>query len=374
MAFNPQVSLIIARASVFTNKACENPEDYPRYLRYFRHRRLIPSYTLEPATFSRYQLRVDELIQALGWISVMEQHRFTYCPEAVRMFYASLRRDHNPRPAFFSSTVYGFSHTVTMELLSQTLQLSTEGRSLMSEHDFYLYLFNPKDAIARLTSVEPSDSNSTLLCHLPDELKVLHFYITRIFLPRTVHQSVVTPLDLWIMSNAVSNRKLSLPHLMFHHMITYSDINNAGYLPYGPQITRYLRCLGADLDDKVQLVNVLDTLRAQHVLRRVDASVGVRKPRNDQGGVAVRKSKSKDQGKRKLGAWIKGETSKSQGKGTQIDSRPKTAGKSIKIRDKMPENPPLELEEPEEEPEEVMEDNFSEEAISDYESDPEYDF
>ncbi|CAL1378652.1 unnamed protein product [Linum trigynum] len=331
----------------------------------------------------------------------MEQQRFSYYPEAVRMFYASLRRDNNPRSAFFSSTVYGFSHTVTVELLSHALNLSTEGRGLMSENDFYLYLFNLRDAIAHITSDKSNDSDSTLLIHLPDELKVLHFYITRLFLPRTVNQSIVTPLNLWIQSNAVSNRKLSLPHLMFHHIITYSDTNNAGYLPYGPQITSYLRCLGVDLDDKVHLVNVLDTLRAQHVLRRIDASVGVRIPRIDQGGVAsaARKSNrnakdltlqnrtmtiSKDKGKRKLEAWIKGEKLKSQGKSihpkvsTQINPLPKTAWKSIKIRERIAESTPRELEEEpeesEEELEEAMGDNFSEGDISDYESDPEYDF
>ncbi|CAL1388714.1 unnamed protein product [Linum trigynum] len=136
------------------------------------------------------------------------------------------------------------------------------------------------------------------------------------------------------------------------------------------------------MDDKVQSFNVMDTLWARHVLRRVDAYVGVRKLYNAQGGVATaaRKSNlntksdlamlnrtiaiSKDKGKRKLEAWIKGGTSKLQaeiakskekltpGDSTKINPRPTTVGKSIRIRERNVESPPLEIEQELEEPEE----------------------
>ncbi|CAL1359476.1 unnamed protein product [Linum trigynum] len=139
------------------------------------------------------------------------------------------------------------------------------------------------------------------------------------------------------MFNAVSYRKLSYPHLMLHHMMVYNDHQNGGYLPFAPQISHFLQCLGIDLEDKASSVNVLDTLCAQHVLRRVDASVGVRKLHSAQGGekaaadignteadlAAFRRCLegiSKDNSKRKLTDRSKGEP-----------SRPTTLGKSIQI-------------------------------------------
>ncbi|CAL1400800.1 unnamed protein product [Linum trigynum] len=168
-----------------------------------------------------------------------------------------------------------------------------------------------------------------------------------------------------------------------------------------------LRCLGIDLEDNVSTVNVLDTLRAQHVLRRVDASVGVRKLVNPQGGEraypptaaelfeakigdghqtlfrninddlaavarAVKKAtgaSTADKGKQKinpsntqdmLGSHFKGE-----------GTRPTTAGKSIKIRvhGDIAYSSLLETLQEETEPEEAFSGD-----ISDYETDPEFDY
>ncbi|CAL1382361.1 unnamed protein product [Linum trigynum] len=295
-----------------------------------------------------------------------------------------------------TTTVYGHTVTITVELLSQKLHMSTEGREVMSENDFYRYHFSPRVAISRLSSIETFGTNSTNISCLPDELKVLHFYITRFFLPRTVDRSTVTPLDLWIMSNAVSYQKLSYPHLMFHHMMVYSNHRNGGYLPFAPQISRFLRCLGIDLEDKASSVNVLDTLRSQHVLRRVDASVGVRKLRSAQGGERAEEVRNTEADLAAVSKCLEGIT-KDTGKRKLMDRskeeplRPTTEGKSIRVMSTIKNAAAKKAEEslePEEfeEPEEAEEDggdkasradNFSHPSdgeISEYESDPEYDF
>ncbi|CAL1411903.1 unnamed protein product [Linum trigynum] len=59
---------------------------------------------------------------------------------------------------------------------------------------------------------------------------------------------------------------------MFQHMMKFGIEYYGGPLPFDPQITRLLYRLGIDL-------------RPQHVLERVDALVGPRKPVTGSGGV-----------------------------------------------------------------------------------------
>ncbi|CAL1377488.1 unnamed protein product [Linum trigynum] len=113
---------------------------------------------------------------------------------------------------------------------------------------------------------------------LPDDLKVLHFYITRLFLPRSFGLNTIYPSDLWILASAKENRVISYPHLMFDHMLNYHTDNYEAELPFAPQITQIRLALGIDLRFKVARVDMLSSLRAQFILCKVDASVGRRRP------------------------------------------------------------------------------------------------
>ncbi|CAL1378288.1 unnamed protein product [Linum trigynum] len=353
MAFSTQLSLIIARSSVFTKNFCSEPKDYPHYLQNFRHVCMFPSFTIVPSNFNHYLLRVLDMIHGLGWSHLLETRRFNYCPEAVRLFYVSMRRDANHRPTYFTTTVFGHSVTIIVQLISRLLGISIEGRTMMSEDDFPLFHFDLQEEIIRLSSLpedEYTRANYTHVNNLSNDPKVLHFFITRVSLPRSTNQM----LDVWILSNVMSGTKLSYPHLIFNHLLSYGDPRNAGYLSFAPYITRMLRCLGIDLEDKVSIVNVLDSLRAQHVLHYVNASVGVCKIVNPQGGerveigdgnqtlfrninddlAAVARAMKKatgastaDKGKHKLNNQ---EIMESHYK--EEGTRPTTAGMSIKIR------------------------------------------
>ncbi|CAL1411367.1 unnamed protein product [Linum trigynum] len=71
-------------------------------------------------------------------------------------------------------------------------------------------------------------------------------------------------------------------------MLNYHDDNYDGELPFAPQITQILLALGLDLRFKVARVDLLSSLRAQFVIRKVDASVGRRRPLvNAPGGEAA---------------------------------------------------------------------------------------
>ncbi|CAL1379248.1 unnamed protein product [Linum trigynum] len=115
---------------------------------------------------------------------------------------------------------------------------------------------------------------------------VLHFFITRSFLPRDLSSTdILNTSDLWILSHARAGNQLNYASLMFHHMICFGMEYFGGPLPFGPQITRLLCYLHIDLHDKLHQCNVLDDLHPQHVLAKLDALVGPRKPITGSGGV-----------------------------------------------------------------------------------------
>ncbi|CAL1378828.1 unnamed protein product [Linum trigynum] len=103
---------------------------------------------------------------------------------------------------------------------------------------------------------------------LPDDLKALHFYITRMFLPRAAETTTtLEESDLWIMFNARTSCPISYASLMFNHMIKYREEDCSGKIPFGPQMTSLLAILGVDLCGKLTNREVHDDLQAQHVLR-----------------------------------------------------------------------------------------------------------
>ncbi|CAL1410756.1 unnamed protein product [Linum trigynum] len=240
-------------AVTFSNKVFRKDNEYSRYVRRFRDRAIYPSFTIQPSAFSRYDLDIPALIRNLGWKSLFEDQRFTYCPEAVRLFYVNLKRESGPDLYSFKTTVGNFE--ITDDLV----------------HDIGRYF-----------------PNLHFAGRLPDDLCVLHFFITRILLPRSLSSATLLHTsDLSILHHARSGRRISYASLAFCHLVQYGDDNNDGWLPLAPLITQLLRKLGIDLRDKITLCNVHDDLKAQHVLARLDASVGPRKPFTGSGGEAA---------------------------------------------------------------------------------------
>ncbi|CAL1399721.1 unnamed protein product [Linum trigynum] len=81
-----------------------------------------------------------------------------------------------------------------------------------------------------------------------------------------------------------NGQRISYASLVFAHMLRFGDGNYSGPLPFGPYITRLLFCLGIDLRDKITVCDVREELCPNHVLNRVDADVGRRKPVYGSGG------------------------------------------------------------------------------------------
>ncbi|CAL1410168.1 unnamed protein product [Linum trigynum] len=152
----------------------------------------------------------------------------------VRMFYARLKRGSDPSPSSFTTVVYHHEILVTPSLLAETLGLPCQGSSAATNDDFAELRFDYGSALESLThNIGRHFSNMLSAGRLADRFKVMHVFITRILLPRCLSSNELAhPSDVWIMANA---------------------------------------------RDWVVVCDVREDLRAQHVLARVDASVGRQK-------------------------------------------------------------------------------------------------
>ncbi|CAL1395662.1 unnamed protein product [Linum trigynum] len=232
---------------------------------------------------------IPRLINSVGWGDILPNRNFGFRLEAVQMFYSNMKPCLHVSPPCFTTIVYNYLITINVELLSLLLGIPIAGAEVMNELDFHSVEFNEGDALRLYTRdigrYYPSEFHSG---RLPDDLKVLHFYITRCFLPRSFGLNTIYPSDLWVLASAKENRVISYPHLMFDHMLNYHADNYNAELPFAPQITQILLALGLDLRFKVARVDMLSSLRAQFILRKVDASVGRRRPLvNAPGGEAA---------------------------------------------------------------------------------------
>ncbi|CAL1406245.1 unnamed protein product [Linum trigynum] len=259
-------------AANFNNQGFYKPSRYLRYLKYLHNRSLYRSFPIQPSAFRKYDLDIPSLIHKLGWDSLFENQRFSQCPEGVRMFYASLKCGPGSSPTFFTTVVYNHEIKVTTSLLAETLDLPCLGSSAATNDDFASIGFDFGSAMESLThDIERYYPSMLSAGRLADQFKVLHFFITRILLPRSISQNeLVRPADASIMANARDGIQLNFSTLMLAHMINYGDENYSGPIPFGSQNTR--------LCDKIIVCDVREDLCAQHILTRVDAQVGRRKP------------------------------------------------------------------------------------------------
>ncbi|CAL1394749.1 unnamed protein product [Linum trigynum] len=239
---------------VFKIQGFRNAIVYSRYLRCFCDRPIYPSFTISPSAFSKYDMNIPALGAGLGWESLTEDQRFIHCPKAVRLFYVNIRRDHGAEPRSFTTMVYDHEITVTPDLLASVYLFFTRGIQASFDSDFAEQGFDFCQALDHLTCDIGKASPTRLSAgHLPDDLKVLHFFITRYFLPCDASSAgLLHSSDLWIMENARVHQPISFASLMYAHILRF----------------------GIDLRDKVAVCRVHDDLRPNHVLVRLDADVG----------------------------------------------------------------------------------------------------
>ncbi|CAN0877831.1 Retrovirus-related Pol polyprotein from transposon RE1 [Linum grandiflorum] len=131
----------------------------------------------------------------------------------------------------FTTYVNGHHILVSPRLLAQVLHLPTEGFSVYSVEDFKILKFDPVDTIRTWTKAV----HQPIVAALPPHLQVLHYFITRIFLPRSEQRHMVTAMDSWIMNSAERGRKLDFSTFMFSAIATHGNHKVTGALPFAPE-------------------------------------------------------------------------------------------------------------------------------------------
>ncbi|CAN1179300.1 hypothetical protein LINPERPRIM_LOCUS36732 [Linum perenne] len=163
------------------------------YNHFYLDRPILPTILLNPVEFGRYGLYPDRLIEG------------------------------NLHRGKFSTFVDGHIIYVTPNLLSQVLALPRVGVSIFDESDFSLLNFNPGAALSNWTSDTYSSSTFASISALPDSLKLFYYFLTRIFLPRSVGHFLVTPMDTWLMHCATIGCEVDFSTLMFTALTRFGN-------------------------------------------------------------------------------------------------------------------------------------------------------
>ncbi|CAN1325784.1 hypothetical protein LINPERPRIM_LOCUS33612 [Linum perenne] len=269
---------------VYTNDHMRDASHRAIFNNFFLGRNIITPTVLETTPFSRYNLNPDTLIAALGWGPVITEQPTKVYPDTVYQFYANLKLEGPLTSGKFSTYVDGHVIIVTPLLLAQVLGLPLYGDSISSLDQFYLADFNPCDALSHWTGETYSDQAFSTVSKLPDNLKVFHFFLTRILLPRSHGQFLVTPMDTWIMHSTIVGRHLNFCSLMFASMVHFRNPEVNDDLPFGGFISALVERLGVPLAHRFFSTDKVDYLRTQHVFRRIGWSCCVHVPANGSGG------------------------------------------------------------------------------------------
>ncbi|CAN1185306.1 hypothetical protein LINPERHAP2_LOCUS37473 [Linum perenne] len=145
-----------------------------RYVNHFRTKEIIPSYVFRYEAFDKYNIQVQTVISNIGWMNALPAYPQSFCPEPFRLFYANLR-----------------------VLQVSPLRLQTV---VNDNYDLIEHVFNHIAAIQSI-AILPLDNPMCISnkC-IPDHLRVLHFMITRHFLPRSSARDELSPLDIWALT------------------------------------------------------------------------------------------------------------------------------------------------------------------------------
>ncbi|CAN1121900.1 hypothetical protein LINPERPRIM_LOCUS2461 [Linum perenne] len=282
--FNPAVDALTMKHVVYTNDHMRDSSHRAIYNQFYYDRDILHQVVLDSTSFSRYNLNPAPLIANLGWSAVLCSPPPQVYPDIVYQFYANLKLASPLCEGRFSTYVDGHIIFVTPLLLAQVLELPNTGNKLFSCDDFRYFNFDPCAALSRWTGKTFTDHAVTDALSLPDHLKVFHFFLTRVLLPRSLGLDLVTPLDTWLIHCATMGIPVNFCCLMFATMANYGVPDYEGSLLFGPQICSVVAKLGIPLKYKFSEATSVECLRAQHVFRRVGWSKCVPLPVNVSGG------------------------------------------------------------------------------------------
>ncbi|CAL1391466.1 unnamed protein product [Linum trigynum] len=248
------------------------PSNYHRHIQSFASRPFLPSYHVPFPELVELGLDVHGFVRNLGWEFLLNQpFSSLICPDLVRYFFSNFR---SPGLASrsFSSIVFGHLFTLHLDDLSETLHIPRVGEALADASELELFAFQYPDEFHQLTGVLPASGMFMPVSALLPSLRLLHYCITRLFVPRAESLDLVLPLDLWIMSHAVHGVPLDYAHLVFGQLLRLSDAALTGPLAFGPLVTSLLLELHLHLSPFLTVTPSLYPL-AYHILDDLEIAV-----------------------------------------------------------------------------------------------------
>ncbi|CAN0917645.1 hypothetical protein LINGRAHAP2_LOCUS30430 [Linum grandiflorum] len=206
-------------------------------------------------------------ILSLGWRSFLHYIPDTFCRTAVQKFFCNLYVIFVQR-LHAQTVVDGSVILFNPGVISQLAVIPIEGIPYCFELGIRSQGFDFKAAGAALCCSPPDRLTHFNISFLPEDFCVLHWFVTRIFLPRSFAWDIVTPTDVWVLHNAFYGQPLSLPHLLFSALLDVGASFYPGSLPFSPQLILLMHTAGIDLSNKI-LKHAVYQLNPQHILRRV---------------------------------------------------------------------------------------------------------
>ena len=169
------------------------------------------------------ELKLGDYIEDQGWVYFCSLNVPTY-PTLVRRFYENLII----KDDCIESHVRGKKIVISEELLSSLFQMPHTGSK-------FLELEDKARALEAIRDTYNSKGN-IIASSLSLEMRLLHNFISRIFIPQSGRFDWVSERDLAFMEKIVSGELINLPYIMMNQMKeTTRKVNTC--LPYGMAFT-----------------------------------------------------------------------------------------------------------------------------------------
>ncbi|CAL1378562.1 unnamed protein product [Linum trigynum] len=222
------------------------PINFHRHSQSFASRQISPSRDIPLPDFIALGLDYRHLVNNLGWGSLLDDAPTLVCPAAVRLFYSNLRH-FGLHSRTLTSLMAGHLMMLPAADIGNLLHFPVIGENLAAVSEFGLFNFNLAEEAERLSGFLPGPDGTIPSLVLLPTLQVFHYFLSRVFLPRSTQLDRITPLDVWIMNHAIAAVPLDYSQLFFGALIPFVDHSFLAPLPFAARITELLLALPISL-------------------------------------------------------------------------------------------------------------------------------
>ncbi|CAN0917744.1 hypothetical protein LINGRAHAP2_LOCUS30486 [Linum grandiflorum] len=197
--------------------------------------------------FKDMHIDISGYLRGLGWETTIVNLPTEFSPLATKLFYSNMRSS-KIYPNTYTTIIMDDHIRFSVQVLSCLLDIPIIGQVINEEADMWRIGFDGLSAFLELCPGFPLGflPSKLLARFLPSPLRLLHYFITRIILPRSFCLDELLPVDVFILWHASNLKPLSLPHLLMIHLYSAAKDGYPGDLPCAPLITRFLFNMGID--------------------------------------------------------------------------------------------------------------------------------